>query len=283
MKDGGSWYYLHSDHLGGTALTTKTDGTALTHQNYYNARYYDPGLGQFVSPDTIVPDPGRVFDFNRYMMVRGNPLKYSDPSGNFPILGAALILTGVALMVTADSPLSPEEAAKTEGSARLGAALATGDANDVVTVVAGYDYIADEPVPYFSGEWFGAGAMAVVPGLSGSLTRVAFGMTDYLPALKRVAPDSLNYKDLGLNPNSVDFADQLLGAMNQAENIDFTISGMRQLTGADGVLTGSPGLNIPGSTNWELRTIWDNPELRRKTTFYRDGEVISPEEILNLD
>ena len=39
-------------------------------------------IGQFVSPDTIVPEPGRVDGYNRYMYVMGNPLKYNDPSGH---------------------------------------------------------------------------------------------------------------------------------------------------------------------------------------------------------
>jgi hypothetical protein len=36
-----------------------------------------------LSPDTLVPDPGLVLDYNRYMYVRGNPLRYTDPSGHF--------------------------------------------------------------------------------------------------------------------------------------------------------------------------------------------------------
>jgi RHS repeat-associated protein len=51
---------------------------------YYNARYYDPQLGQFLSPDTIVPDPTQLIDYNRYLYARGNPLKYNDPSGHIP-------------------------------------------------------------------------------------------------------------------------------------------------------------------------------------------------------
>ena len=49
---------------------------------YYNARYYDPELGQFLSPDTLVPDPGTLFDYNRYMYTRGNPMRYNDPTGH---------------------------------------------------------------------------------------------------------------------------------------------------------------------------------------------------------
>ena len=56
----------------------KEDGTGLL---YYNARYYDPALGTFISPDSLVPDAGMVVDYNRFLYPRGNPLKYSDLSG----------------------------------------------------------------------------------------------------------------------------------------------------------------------------------------------------------
>jgi RHS repeat-associated protein len=48
----------------------------------YNARYYDPALGRFVSADTIGPNPGNPQDLNRYMYVGGNPLRYLDPTGH---------------------------------------------------------------------------------------------------------------------------------------------------------------------------------------------------------
>jgi RHS repeat-associated protein len=50
----------------------------------YNARYYSPRLGRFVSPDSIVPEPGSSGGFNRYRYTRNNPLKYTDPSGHEP-------------------------------------------------------------------------------------------------------------------------------------------------------------------------------------------------------
>ncbi|MCB0045068.1 MAG: hypothetical protein KDD92_06555, partial [Caldilineaceae bacterium] len=49
---------------------------------YYNARYYDPEIGHFISPDTLVPDPLRVDAYNRYMYALGNPLKFNDPTGH---------------------------------------------------------------------------------------------------------------------------------------------------------------------------------------------------------
>ena len=60
----------------------KADGTGLL---YYNARYYDPTLGAFISPDSLVPDAGMVVDYNRFLYARGNPLKYSDPTGYIPL------------------------------------------------------------------------------------------------------------------------------------------------------------------------------------------------------
>ena len=114
VKRGSMLYHVHGDHLGSASLTTagsvvegsrayypygaqrsaagtlqtdrtftgqKEDGTGLL---YYNARYYDPALGTFISPDSFVPDPGMVVDYNRFLYARGNPLKYSDPSGYAP-------------------------------------------------------------------------------------------------------------------------------------------------------------------------------------------------------
>ena len=52
---------------------------------YYNARYYDPALGAFISPDFMVPDPERVINFNRVLYARGNPLRFMDPSGHCEI------------------------------------------------------------------------------------------------------------------------------------------------------------------------------------------------------
>jgi RHS repeat-associated protein len=85
-RDGQERYYAYGKdrHPTGTVPTDnrftgqKEDATGLV---YMNARYYDPVLGQFVSPDTLVPDATNLFDYNRYMYVRGNPLKFTDPTG----------------------------------------------------------------------------------------------------------------------------------------------------------------------------------------------------------
>jgi RHS repeat-associated protein len=49
---------------------------------YYNARYYDPNIGRFISPDTIIPQPFNPQSLNRYSYCLNNPLKYIDPTGH---------------------------------------------------------------------------------------------------------------------------------------------------------------------------------------------------------
>jgi RHS repeat-associated protein len=55
----------------------------------YVARRYDPQIGRFISPDSIVPNPGDPRDLNRYAYVRNNPLRYTDPSGHVLVGGVA--------------------------------------------------------------------------------------------------------------------------------------------------------------------------------------------------
>lgn len=57
-----------------------------------NGRLYDPILGRFFSPDNYVQLPDNSQNFNRYSYCLNNPLKYTDPSGEFfhLIIGAAL-------------------------------------------------------------------------------------------------------------------------------------------------------------------------------------------------
>ena len=42
----------------------------------------DAGIGRFISPDTVVPNPANPQSLNRYSYVLNNPLKYTDPSGH---------------------------------------------------------------------------------------------------------------------------------------------------------------------------------------------------------
>ena len=59
----------------------RLDATGLY---YYNARYYDATIGRFLSPDSVMPDITNPQSLNRYSYVFNNPLKYNDPTGNWP-------------------------------------------------------------------------------------------------------------------------------------------------------------------------------------------------------
>ena len=48
-----------------------------------NGRLYDPVLGRFLSPDNYMQMPDNSQNFNRYSYCLNNPLKYTDPSGEF--------------------------------------------------------------------------------------------------------------------------------------------------------------------------------------------------------
>ena len=114
VSESGTLRFTHQDHLGSSSYSTDASGDSLggvtylpfggvrtnggefgtdrkftgqrddgTGLYFYNARYYDPELGKFVSPDSIVPDPSNPQDFNRYAYVRNGPTKYTDPTGEF--------------------------------------------------------------------------------------------------------------------------------------------------------------------------------------------------------
>ena len=63
----------------------------------YKGRIYDPQLGRFISPDSVVPEPGNLQAFNRYSYCVNNPVTYVDPSGHFGIIEAIIFAVVVAV------------------------------------------------------------------------------------------------------------------------------------------------------------------------------------------
>ena len=49
---------------------------------YLNARYYDPNVGRFLSPDTILGANGGLQGYNLFAYCNNNPVMFADPSGN---------------------------------------------------------------------------------------------------------------------------------------------------------------------------------------------------------
>jgi len=78
----GPWGSLRSGNVSETTLNytgQKRDGTGLL---YYGARYYDPALGRFLSPDSIGTNLANPQTLNRYSYVGNNPLNRTDPTGH---------------------------------------------------------------------------------------------------------------------------------------------------------------------------------------------------------
>jgi len=67
---------------------------------HMNGRLYDPKLHRFLQPDNYVQDPENTQNYNRYGYVLNNPLKYTDPTGEFKI-NFNDIIAGVAIVVGA--------------------------------------------------------------------------------------------------------------------------------------------------------------------------------------
>ena len=57
---------------------------SVTGLDYYNARYYDPTVGQFLSVDGV---QGNAQGMDPYAYVGGNPESRTDPTGNHPVCG----------------------------------------------------------------------------------------------------------------------------------------------------------------------------------------------------
>jgi RHS repeat-associated protein len=123
----GSPVFYHGDHLGSTNVMTDSNGnqtelieydpygkilrhdasagsSRLAKQQftgkmlddetgliYFGARYYDPSLGRFITPDTIIPETLNPQAFNRYSYANNNPVNFIDNDGHFAWFVAAII------------------------------------------------------------------------------------------------------------------------------------------------------------------------------------------------
>ena len=62
-----------------------------------NGRAYDPVVGAFLSPDPYVQAPDMPQNLNRYAYCLNNPLKYTDPSGEFIMTIMFAMMTNVMI------------------------------------------------------------------------------------------------------------------------------------------------------------------------------------------
>jgi RHS repeat-associated protein len=57
-----------------------------------NGRMYDPISARMLSPDNFVQSPLNTQSYNRYSYVFNNPLKYTDPDGEFPFIALGVLV-----------------------------------------------------------------------------------------------------------------------------------------------------------------------------------------------
>ncbi len=140
----GAKVFLHNDHLGSAVVYTDEAGDRLTEAAYYpfgglavapsvrqlarftakrlddaiglyyfNARWYNPELGRFVSPDPLylfhpeqgIQEPRRL---NPYAYAGNNPIRFVDPTGLgfWDVLGAIVVVIAVVVAVVAITVLT---------------------------------------------------------------------------------------------------------------------------------------------------------------------------------
>jgi RHS repeat-associated protein len=61
-----------------------------------NSRLYDPKIGRMLSPDNYIQSTGYSQNYNRYSYVWNNPMKFTDPSGDF-VITAMIIGAGIGM------------------------------------------------------------------------------------------------------------------------------------------------------------------------------------------
>jgi RHS repeat-associated protein len=98
--------------------------------DYMHARYYSSNLGRFLSVDPVGGKVGSSQSWNRYAYVQNNPLKYTDPDGEWAHIAIGAVV-GAALNAGAKAiQNSAEGRPVTEG---LGKAALVGAAGGAVT------------------------------------------------------------------------------------------------------------------------------------------------------
>ncbi len=113
MKKDGVVSYIYGDQLGSVSAVADGNGNLISETLYhpwgttryaqgasptdygytgqmkegdiyfYNARWYDPQLGRFMQADTFVPTAQGIQAWDRFAYVNNNPMRYSDPSGQY--------------------------------------------------------------------------------------------------------------------------------------------------------------------------------------------------------
>ncbi len=115
---------------------------SITGLDYYNARWYDPVSGRFVSPDSV---QGNAQGMDPYAYVEGNPETRTDPTGHWGWAIAAVVVLAAAVTAPFWAPaILPAAAAGvicTFAGAYVGGAIfggVTAGIGDLVDTISGH-------------------------------------------------------------------------------------------------------------------------------------------------
>jgi len=237
--------FYHADHLGGINVITDDAGDATdlieyepfgeksTHEKYgsgpdvawhyftgqrlddetglyfYGARYYNPSLGRFITPDSIVQDPTNPVTLNRYAYTGNNPVNNIDPSGhsfwkkigNFFKKAATYLIGGVL-----GAPYVEAAFEGNWGMVAQGALNAIGllSGNPFFMVSAGLNIIADNNAYYGGSEGFTRGLKYASTAVAAAYVAWNVGV-----GIKEWAVGKANITDLAGNPASLESGDSI--------------------------------------------------------------------------
>lgn len=91
---------------------------------YANARYLDPDTGRFLSFDPFEGYDDKPISLHRYMYAYQNPVRYTDPTGNYAELPLEIASIGIGLYSAASNYLDGNTDAALEDLAYVGADIA---------------------------------------------------------------------------------------------------------------------------------------------------------------
>ena len=93
-RNASTWLYTSVASVPGWLYRGYTGHEHLTQFSLINmnGRMYDPVAGRMLSADNYVQEPYNTQSYNRYAYCVNNPLKYTDPDGDFWLLVAAALL-----------------------------------------------------------------------------------------------------------------------------------------------------------------------------------------------
>lgn len=184
----GSGTIIH-DQVGGQS----TDRGFTGHEHlddvgivHMNGRTFDPLIGRFMQPDPFIQFENNAQSYNRYSYVLNNPLKYTDPSGEFIPIIFAYVGSQIAMHAMAGTLLSAFTQAFIAGA--VGGALSSftvKGANPIKGAIAGGVTAAAFSFVGSAGPWSGSPSPAtafeswfaktVAHAATGCATSAAFG------------------------------------------------------------------------------------------------------------